>query len=228
MSREVCYICRRAKVACLCGRIEKHSNQIKIIVLQHPDEVSNAKGSAIIAKLGLKQYQSWVGEDFSQHPAFNELMDGSTEKIRVLYPDLPGPDGSGESRESRESSESGESGDSGQQTQQLRMDNTQQVEALLVIDATWRKARLMWECNPRLQWLGRVMLGSDKASNYRIRKVPKQGYLSTVEAIVGGLRVLERQSNAYQSLLVLFDEMIDFQINSMGVEVYNANYERDE
>jgi len=61
MSRAFCYQCYRAKVACLCGRIEKQQNQIKTIVLQHPAEAKNAKASAIIAELGLEQYECWVG-----------------------------------------------------------------------------------------------------------------------------------------------------------------------
>jgi tRNA-uridine aminocarboxypropyltransferase len=199
MSREFCYVCHRAKVACLCGRIKKQANQIKIIVLQHPDEADHTKGSAIIAELGLQQYQCWKGENFKQHTLLNELISREANEMIVLYP--------------------------AEQAQELTMTLLPKVKYLLIIDATWRKAKRIWECNPQLQRLRCAKLTTGLNSNYRIRKVPGQGYLSTVESIVEGLRVLEDCPKAYQPMLTLFDEMIDFQIASMGNEVYGRNYE---
>jgi len=156
MSREVCYVCHRAKVACLCGRIERQANQIKVIVLQHPDEARHAKGSAIIAELGLRQYQCWVGENFTQHEKLNALIKNRADEIRVLYP--------------------------AEQALELGAVNNSPVEYLIIIDATWRKARRIWECNTHLHGLMCVALSAEKTSNYRIRKVPQVGYLSTVES----------------------------------------------
>jgi len=202
MSREVCYVCKRAKVACLCGRIKPQANQLKVIVLQHPDEARHAKGSAIIAELGLQQYQCWVGEDFTQHAQLNALIENQADKIRVLYP----------AEQAVEWLPRNQSG------------NKLSVAYLIVIDATWRKARRIWESNGQLHALSCVKLSPKKASNYRIRKVPQVGYLSTVESIVEGLRQIEGQAQAYQPLLDLFDEMVDFQIESMGEMIYRENY----
>jgi len=201
MSREVCYTCHRAKVACLCGRIEKQSNQIKIIVLQHPDEVKNSKGSVIIAELGLKQYESWAGEDFRENKALNELIRNYADEILVLYP--------------------------AKQAVELKGKMGKKAKYLIIIDATWRKARRIWETNQQLHKLKCVKLETDILSNYRIRKVPQQGYLSTVESIVEGLRVLEVKPDGYQPLLDLFYEMVDYQIAKMGKEVFIKNYERE-
>jgi len=201
MSREVCYVCHRAKVACLCGRIERQANQIKVIVLQHPDEARHAKGSAIIAELGLRQYQCWVGENFTQHEKLNALIKNRADEIRVLYP--------------------------AEQALELGAVNNSPVEYLIIIDATWRKARRIWECNTHLHGLMCVALSAEKTSNYRIRKVPQVGYLSTVESIVEGLRQIEGRPQAYQPLLDLFDEMVDFQIENMGEAIYRENYEKE-
>jgi len=198
MSREVCYTCRRAKVACLCGRIEKQANRVKVIILQHPDEVSNPKGSAIIAKLGLQQVECWVGEDFTQHADLNNLIKTAATEILILYPS--------------------------EQAENLALLDGSEIRTLLIIDATWRKAKRVWACNPQLHGLRCAKLQMDKASNYRIRKVPEQGYFSTVEAVAEGLRLLESKPRAYQPLLRLFDEMIDYQIKSMGSEVFERNY----
>ena len=202
MTREYCYQCRRAKVACLCGRIEKQPNNISVIVLQHPDEVSNPKGSAIIAELGLELYQHWVGEDFSQHQDLQQLVADYSDEIAVLYP--------AENAEALE--------------QSWLQNRKKGISQLIVIDATWRKAKKIWELTPALHDLAVIKLSQDKISNYRIRKVPKDGYLSTVECIVEGLRLLESRPDAYQPLLGLFDEMIDFQIGKMGGALYRKNY----
>ncbi len=198
MSREMCYTCRRAKIACLCGRIEKQANKIKVIVLQHPDETKHSKGSAIIAELGLKQYACFVGENFQQHAQLNALLHASANELLVLYP-----------AQHAINLTAGKSGD---------------FKYLLIIDATWRKAKRIWECNPQLHKLPCMKLKQLEGSNYRIRKAPQVGYLSTVESIVAGLRLLEGEDNGYQPLLTLFDEMIDFQITNMGEETFKNNY----
>lgn len=202
MSRAVCYQCRRAKVACLCGRIEKQPNKIKVIVLQHPDEVSNPKASCIIAELGLQLYQRWSGEDFSRHPGLNRLLDEYLAQVAILYPSI-------NSVELHAAAGGG---------------TACSVKYLIVIDATWRKAKKIWSLCPRLQKIPAFKLPSGMLSNYRIRKQPEAGYLSTLESIVAGLRLIECRPQAYQPLLDLFAEMIDFQINKMGVERYTSNY----
>lgn len=202
MSRAFCYQCRRAKVACLCERIDKQPNRIKIYVLQHPEETNNPKGSAIIAELGLQQYKRWVGEDFSQHVELNELLADQQGKLAILYP-----------------SDEAEVIDD-----VWAVKNASSLECLLIIDGTWRKAKKIWELTPALHDFPAIKLNEDNISDYRIRKVPQQGYLSTVECIVEGLRKLENCPQGYQPLLDLFSNMIDFQIGKMGKQTYQKNY----
>lgn len=203
MSRAYCYQCHRAKIACLCGRIEKQANLIKIIVLQHPEETANSKGSAIIAEMGLQQYQRWAGEDFKHHTQLNKLLSEEAGKIALLYP----------------------AENSKLLDEQWKAREGKDISILVIIDGTWRKARKIWEINPQLHGLPTIRLPEDKKSAYRIRKAPQQGYLSTVECIVAGLRTLESQPEAYQPLIELFTEMVDFQISKMGEKIYLKNYQ---
>jgi len=203
MSRAFCYQCHRAKVACLCGRIEKQPNQIKLVVLQHPDEASNKKATAIIAELGLQQYQRWVGEDFTGHDGLNQLLENKQGKLAVLYP-----------------AENAQKLDF-----QIEPTATSSIEALIVIDGTWRKAHKIWQLNPQLHQLQAFTFNEVYSSDYRIRKEPQAGCLSTVESIVFALRLLERDTQAYQELLDLFIEMVDFQIAKMGEGRYEQNYQ---
>lgn len=186
-------------VACLCGRIEPQGNEVSIVVLQHPDEAKNAKGSAIIAELGLQQYVRWQGEDFRQHSGLNTLI--AEDDVAILFP-TPGA----------------------KVLQSMSGDQRRAVRRLVVIDASWRKARKIWAMNPQLHSLPQLCFGAGEVSGYRIRKIPREGYLSTVESIVVALRMLEARPGAYQGLIDLFDEMIDFQIEQMGESTYREHY----
>lgn len=168
-------------------------------MLQHPDEVSNPKGSAIIAELGLEQYSVWVGEDFSKHEELNQILKHQTERTAIMFP-------------------AGKA-----EILATRKDNWT-PENLIVIDATWRKAKKIWQLNPQLHSLKAFTFSETEQSDYRIRKAPEQGYLSTVECIVKALRELEGGSKDYQPLLDLFRQMIDFQIEKMGEETFQRNY----
>ena len=204
MSRAFCYQCNRAKVACLCGRIEQQPNQVKLVVLQHPDEASNKKATAIIAELGLQQYQRWVGENFTEHAGLNQLLENKKGKVAVLYP--------------------------AEHAQKLDDHDDlaviSKVEFLIVLDGTWRKASKIWQLNPQLHCLQALTLSETLSSEYRIRKEPEAGCLSTVESIVFALRLLESNPQAYQTLLDLFTEMVDFQIEKMGGDTYQRNYQK--
>jgi len=175
-----------------------------IYVLQHPEETGNPKGSAIIAELGLEQYQRWVGEDFKQHEGLNKLLNDKSGNLAVLYP----------------------AEGAVYLTEDWKKKQGQSVKALLVIDGTWRKAKKIWELNTQLHNLPLLCLQEGRKTRYRIRKAPQEGYLSTVECIVEGLRILENCHDGYQPLLDLFTEMIDFQIDKMGKQTYLKNYQK--
>ena len=180
-----------------------------MIVLQHIDERRNNKGSAIIAKLSLKHYQCWQGEDFSSHEELNSLIKSHGDKIAVIYP----------------------SDNSVVIEEILQADDgvvNKKLEYVIFIDATWRKAKKIWLLSKNLQQLMTLKLETDKKSNYRIRKVPADGYLSTVEAIVDCMSILDQDEAKYQPMLDVFDLMIDFQIKKMGSETYENNYKNDE
>ena len=172
--------------------------------MQHPDEASNKKATAIIAELGLQQYQRWVGEDFTEHEGLNQLLQNKAGKIAILYP--------------------------AEDAQKLNaQDNVQAIsgiEVLIVIDGTWRKASKIWQLNPQLHHLQAITFNEALSSDYRIRKEPEIGCLSTVESIVFALRILENSPQAYQGLLDLFVEMVDFQIEKMGDDTYQRNYQK--
>ncbi|MEM6531955.1 MAG: tRNA-uridine aminocarboxypropyltransferase [Myxococcota bacterium] len=82
---------------------------------------------------------------------------------------------------------------------------------LVVLDGTWSQARKLYKRNPWIQALPHVHLTPRTESRYRIRRQPKAGYLSTLEATVAALKLLEPETTGLDGLLDRFDAMIDVQ-----------------
>ena len=97
---------------------------------------------------------------------------------------------------------------------------------LIVPDGTWRKARRLLHLNPELAALPRVSLPAGLVSRYRLRKAPVPGALSTIEAIVIALNMLEG-GGRFDQLLRPFEALIEAQIAAMGVETYQRNHGHD-
>ena len=89
----------------------------------------------------------------------------------------------------------------------------QRPDPLVVVDGTWPNARRIVRLNPWLSELPRVALSPSAPGNYRIRQARRpEVQLSTVEAIVAALRLLEPDNEEPLQLLQAFDTMIDRQI----------------
>jgi DTW domain-containing protein YfiP len=100
---------------------------------------------------------------------------------------------------------------------------TEQPVQLIVLDGTWRKARKLLHLNPELAALPRVSLPAPPPSRYRLRKAPAEGALSTIEAIVQALELLEAPAS-FEALLAPFEALIEGQISAMGRHVFERNY----
>ncbi|WP_317930108.1 DTW domain-containing protein [Halioxenophilus sp. WMMB6] len=92
----------------------------------------------------------------------------------------------------------------------------QVYEHLILIDATWRKAKRILHQNPWLQALPKVALRPEKSSDYLLRKVADAGALSSVEAFA--LAVADGQ------LAGMLKPFMERQIALMGESVYQKNY----
>ncbi|MEL7559536.1 tRNA-uridine aminocarboxypropyltransferase [Stutzerimonas chloritidismutans] len=107
-----------------------------------------------------------------------------------------------------------------------RLAGSERPLRLIVPDGTWRKARRLLHLNPELAALPRVSLPAGLGSRYRLRKAPAPGALSTIEAIVTALNMLEGEGR-FDQLLRPFEALIDAQIAAMGVETYQRNHGDD-
>ena len=168
-----------------------------MLILQHPSEVGHALNTARLAALGLRNAELRVGEVFDDLP---QLFAQSDYRACLLFP--------------------------GDEAVALTGYAPMEKPLLLVVpDGTWRKARKLLHLNPLLAALPRVSLGAVAPSRYRLRKAPEEGALSTIEAIVAALDVLEAPQG-FAALLRPFDALIEAQIAAMGEEVFIRNHQR--
>jgi DTW domain-containing protein YfiP len=195
MSRIQCSRCLRPQSHCLCALIPSLDSRTRVLLLQHPSEVSHALNTARLAALGLNNAELIVGEVFEDLPA---LLDRPGFRARLLFP-----------------------GDDAQPMQAYA--DSDEPLLLVVPDGTWRKARKMLHLNPLLAALPRVTLAEGGVSRYRLRKAPGPGALSTVEAIVQALETLEAPAT-FAPLLKPFEALIEGQIAAMGEETYLKNH----
>jgi len=185
------------------------AHRTEVVILQHPLEVLQAKGSARLLHLCLPGSRLVVGEVFSV-AELSELLtgawpmhasSGSTRRASppvLLYPETPVPESPAPAEP-----QSAVLAAAAQSDEPLR---------LIVLDATWRKSRKMLHQNPLLQTLPRLVLQGQPPSQYRIRKAHKPDQLSTLEATVAALVQLEGDAARFEPLLGAFDAFVEAQL----------------
>jgi DTW domain-containing protein YfiP len=83
---------------------------------------------------------------------------------------------------------------------------------LVVVDGTWSQARKLVKLNPALAALPRYAFRPRSPSEYRIRREPNEDYVSTLEALIHVLGVLEGDRERFLPMLRPFRAMVEGQI----------------
>lgn len=195
--RRSCERCARPLAYCLCDHVQVVNNRTRVLVLQHPTEAKHPLNTARLAVLGLSRAELWIGEHFPQLESHIALAG----QALLLFP-------------------------SEEPAQCPPVDHARAADPSLLIvpDGTWRKARKIIHMNPALDRLPRFSLPPGDPSQYRIRKAPGPEAVSTIEAIVRALSVLEPEHD-FHPLLKPFNVLVEQQIAAMGEEVYRRNYQ---
>lgn len=196
MPRPRCERCQRPLAHCLCPLIPQLDSLTRVVVLQHPSETAHALNTARLAALGLVNGELRIGEVFDDLDA---LLATPGYRPALLFP--------------------------GDEAEALaRYGQGHDLPLLLIVpDGTWRKARKLLYLNPALAALPRVTLAQVLPSRYRLRKAPEPGALSTLEAVVQALNVLE-QPQCFDALLRPFEALVQGQIDAMGMATFERNH----
>ncbi len=165
---------------------------VSLLILQHPMEVANAKGSARLLHLSVAGSTMATGEAFDP-VALHALLHENGKVPLLLYPDTPGEQSLGMPAPPPLDTA-------------LLADPT--ALRLVVLDGTWRKSRKMLYQNPLLQALPRLPLTQMPPSHYLIRKAHAPDQLSTLEATCHALGQLHANAPAFAPLLDAFDRFV--------------------
>jgi DTW domain-containing protein YfiP len=191
--RPTCYRCHRPEVGCICADVPAVEHRTRVLILQHPRERHHPLGTARIARLGLRRAELAVGRYDDAG-----IVDFAVERSPRAALLFPGPGA----------------------TDLTELAEDDRPDPLVVVDGTWPNARRIVRLNPWLSALPRVALSPERPGNYRIRRARRPDVqLSTIEAIVAALRVLEPDNDGPPKLLDAFDRMIDRQIELAGGEL---------
>jgi DTW domain-containing protein YfiP len=204
--RPTCPLCLRPQRTCICQWIAPVEHTVEVLILQHPLETGNAKGSARLLHLSLPHSRLVIGEVFAE-PALHALL-------HAPFDDSDGSDG----RDARAARQPvllyPETPDQGAMGMAARCATDESLLCeparlrLVVLDGTWRKSRKMLYLNPLLQTLPRLALRNAPASQYRIRKAHAPDQLSTLEAACHALTQLEQGRRNFDSVLKAFDGFV--------------------
>ena len=184
--RAACARCLRPEATCLCALVRPTAHRTEVLVLQHPQEQRQAKNSVALLRLSLAHCEVVVAECFA--PAvLAALLHRPGRDTRLLYPNVPAapaPAAPGAAAGAA-----------------LR---------LVVIDATWRKSLRMLLEHPALAALPRLSLDAPAPTRYRtIRTARRADQVSTLEATVQALALLEGPSFHAAPLLGAFSDFVD-------------------
>ena len=188
--RLACTACLRPQSACICQWVTPVSHQVEVLILQHPLEVDNPKGSARLLHLSLPRSRLVTGEVFDLPAPLAGA--GDAKHNLLLYPETP------QSQPPEVAPRPLAPG---------ALDDAARLR-LVVLDGTWRKSRKMLYSNPLLQQLQRLALQDVGASHYLIRKAHRPDQLSTLEATCAALAQLHGGAEPFQPLLAAFDGFV--------------------
>ena len=214
--RPACPICLRPQSACICRWATPVAHPVEVLILQHPLESNNPKGSARLLHLSLPHSRLATGEVFDPQSLMTLLTEPFDAKAASCSPKqavLLYPDTSYDEAPSMAAAVPAKL-----PTLQQTPGSVQPPERLrlVVLDGTWRKSRKMLCCNPLLQQLPRLALHNMPASHYLIRKAHRPDQLSTLEATCAALAQLHGTDAALKPLLMAFDSFVAWQ---MGLRI---------
>ena len=223
MSRILCLSCQRPQKACICAFTTYIANEIHVVVLQHPSEVAQTKGTVALLAKSLQSCQVLVGESFDHEQSFLQVL--AQYQAVLLYP--------GEHAQTLNSNglvQLTKRQEKGLNSLVNDKINTKPL-CLVILDGTWKKAYRMFMLSEKLQHLPQVCLPDylANAGQYHIRKVAKKNALSSLEASCYALAILEQHDLAeqeniflrvspenagkYQPLLEKFQQFNQFQLS---------------
>jgi len=199
-ARPTCARCRRPVRVCYCAALPTLATRTRIVILQHPREKDMPIGTARMAQLCLPEAELHVGIRWGERDAFLRAISDPARPAVLLSP--------------------------GPTARDILRDPPLGPVTLVVVDGTWSQAKTVVRDNPCLQDLPRYAFATPEPSQYRIRKEPRAEYVSTIEALMHVLGVLEGDPAKFRALLDPLNAMVDAQLAAQASAPQRTSYRR--
>jgi DTW domain-containing protein YfiP len=160
------------------------ATRTRVVILQHPRERYVAIGTGRMTSMCLSSASLHLGVDFEHDAAVRAALADPARPAALLWP--------------------------GEGAIDIAESPPEGPITLVVIDGTWSTAKKVVRVNPFLASLPRYAFAPRAPSAYRIRREPRDDYVSTIEAVAHVLTVLE--GDHFQPMLAPFTAMVDGQI----------------
>ncbi|HSC88650.1 MAG TPA: tRNA-uridine aminocarboxypropyltransferase [Polyangiaceae bacterium] len=180
-ARATCYSCFRPEALCCCASLPRLANRTRVVIVQHPRERFHPVGTARLVIGSLAKGELVTGPLRTLGQQVARL--GLSERTALLFPS-----------------------DDARALEEIPAE--EQPDTVVVLDGTWHCAKTLLRNVPELMALPRVKFTPEQPSNYRIRREPKDTYLSTLESVALVLGRVEPELEVGQ-LHEIFREMID-------------------
>ncbi|MBA6222673.1 DTW domain-containing protein [Colwellia sp. MB02u-18] len=200
MSRVLCQQCQRPEKACICAFTVAIDNHIPVIVLQHPSEVKQSKGTVSLLQQSLANCEVIVGETFADSDILRQCLIQYADNIVLLYP----------SKQALTLNFPALTITDNNQSEDIEP-KLSEIKCIIILDGTWKKAYRMFMSNACLHNIKHIVLPQGIASLYEIRKTKKDHALSSLEACCHALARVENEPEKYQNLLNSFVKFNKFQ-----------------
>ncbi|MEO6094219.1 MAG: tRNA-uridine aminocarboxypropyltransferase [Fibrobacteria bacterium] len=187
---EACENCLRPPGLCICARVVKNRNALRVVVLQHPQEQFKVLNSARLTHLSLANSAIHVGLSW---PSFKTVA-GPDEKpslwgVLYLKPDTKTDAKTGGKKVARPLIS--------HTPKRQPLVDTSILKGLIALDGTWKQSKALWWRNSWLLKLNRISLNPDHPS---LRPQVKTEGLSTLEAVAFALEHLGEKPEISASL----------------------------
>ena len=180
---DACPACRKPPAACICDRAETLPTRLRVVILQHPQENDALLGTA---------------------PLLTRMLPKAEVRVGLSWPSLAGALGTPGADRSRwavlavAKVPAALAARAAQErvllyepTGRVRSLSAPGLDGILVLDGSWSQAKTLWWRNAWLLKLPRLHLNPPEPSLYgRLRREPRRGALSTLEAVAEVLPAL--------------------------------------
>lgn len=202
-----CRQCAKPERVCVCDLLSPAATRHRVLVLQHPQEHDHLLGTVPLLRAALRHVDVRVGLSWaSLAHALDRRV--ATERWALVFPRSAGGPQAGADGKAVQVAGHGALGARVIRGSGLRpaarsasgVDRRMApprapavaamppLEGIILLDGTWSQAKTLLYRNPWLHRLPRLALPTDVASIYgRLRREPRRGHVSTLEAAVAAL-----------------------------------------